>query len=181
MPLNRNESIKAKARLRVVIAADEEFRTAHPEWKALTTSILEEADEPFKDVFDLDLDAELFVEWRSDGSKSGEILDDLKNDFGHLTYDLIIGFTKDKDFTHGGIAYRYNSAPNGPGISVVRDKSSVSNAARTVQHEISHNFGLGHDSGNTKCVMNTNRDDTVWHKSHKKEFAGNIKWYTQKD
>ena len=155
---NSNSLFHALAPTRTVtilIAADEEYRAAHPDWKTITAQVVEKADNSFWAEHSINFVVTGYANWKSDGANSSALLADLNTEWKNNTqYDFVIGFTKDSKFTAGGIAYVYSSAPQS-GISVVLDQGTTS-TPYAIQHEWSHNYGLSHDASGSgiKCMMN---------------------------
>ena len=155
---NSNSLFHALAPTRTVtilIAADEEYRAAHPDWKTITAQVVEKADNSFWAEHSINFVVTGYANWKSDGANSSALLADLNTEWKNNTqYDFVIGFTKDSKFTAGGIAYVYSSAPQS-GISVVLDRGTTS-TPYAIQHEWSHNYGLSHDASGSgiKCMMN---------------------------
>ena len=122
---NSNSLFHALAPTRTVtilIAADEEYRAAHPDWKTITAQVVEKADNSFWAEHSINFVVTGYANWKSDGANSSALLADLNTEWKNNTqYDFVIGFTKDSKFTAGGIAYVYSSAPQS-GISVVLDQ-----------------------------------------------------------
>ena len=126
---NSNSLFHALAPTRTVtilIAADEEYRAAHPDWKTITAQVVEKADNSFWAEHSINFVVTGYANWKSDGANSSALLADLNTEWKNNTqYDFVIGFTKDSKFTAGGIAYVYSSAPQS-GISVVLDRGTTS-------------------------------------------------------
>ena len=126
---NSNSLFHALAPTRTVtilIATDEEYRIAHPDWKTITAQMVEKADNSFWAEHSINFVVTGYANWKSDGANSSALLADLNAEWKNNTqYDFVIGFTKDSKFTAGGIAYVYPSAPQS-GISVVLDRGTTS-------------------------------------------------------
>lgn len=182
-PIKANGSgqIDAAQRVTVLIAADEEYRRIHSDWQSLANQILEKADDGFIRDHNIDFEVTGYAEWESNGRDAGDILGDLKDEWDDLGYHFVVGLTADKDFQHGGLAYVYSKKPKGSAMSVIKDKDTVDSAFHSMQHELSHNFGLKHHSSGskTKCIMNTKYIKTVdyWESDHDKQIKKNKKWY----
>ncbi|MBW4085379.1 M12 family metallo-peptidase [Paenibacillus sp. S150] len=190
--LNKNVDVETKASVletgklvNVLVAVDEEYRSAHSDWQTRVSGIVESADDAFNQEFSIDLNITAYRYWFSDGNSATALLSNLAGDATD-TYDLVIGFTGESDFNGadggflGGIAYQYDSNPFYAGYSVVSDQS-LSGTAHAVQHEVSHNYGLGHDTTGTTpvCIMNygTMYSTTVWHSTHHDQLGTHKLWY----
>ncbi|MFC0525364.1 zinc-dependent metalloprotease [Pontibacillus salicampi] len=164
----------------VLIAADEEYRAAHSDWQTYTKNIIENADNGFTRDHNIDLEVKVFAEWSSQGNNANEILQDLDRDWNGEGYDFVVGFTRDSNFNSGGIAYVYPSAPNGSAVSVNLDQGAE-NTWHAAQHEISHNYGLGHDAQGSgiKCIMNYDYSYQVdyWGTEHDNQIEAHRNWY----
>ncbi|MGX5632666.1 zinc-dependent metalloprotease [Bacillus thuringiensis] len=180
---NSNSLFHALAPTRTVtilIAADEEYRAAHPDWKTITAQMVEKADNSFWAEHSINFVVTGYANWKSDGANSSALLADLNAEWKNNTqYDFVIGFTKDSKFTAGGIAYVYPSAPQS-GISVVLDQGTTS-TPYAIQHEWSHNYGLSHDASGSgiKCMMNYDYAYSVnyWDAAHDALIESHRNWY----
>ena len=180
---NSNSLFHALAPTRTVtilIAADEEYRAAHPDWKTITAQVVEKADNSFWAEHSINFVVTGYANWKSDGANSSALLADLNTEWKNNTqYDFVIGFTKDSKFTAGGIAYVYSSAPQS-GISVVLDRGTTS-TPYAIQHEWSHNYGLSHDASGSgiKCMMNYDYAYSVnyWDAAHDALIESHRNWY----
>ncbi|PHG62508.1 zinc-dependent metalloprotease [Bacillus toyonensis] len=164
----------------LLIAADEEYRAAHPDWKTITAQMVEKADNSFWAEHSINFVVTGYANWKSDGVNSSALLADLNTKWKNNTqYDFVIGFTKDSKFTAGGIAYVYSSAPQS-GISVVLDQGTTS-TPYAIQHEWSHNYGLSHDASGSgiKCMMNYDYAYSVndWDAAHDALIESHRNWY----
>ncbi|WP_144640840.1 zinc-dependent metalloprotease [Bacillus cereus] len=164
----------------ILIAADEEYRAAHPDWKTITAQMVEKADNSFWAEHNINFVVTGYANWKSDGANSSALLADLNTEWKNNTqYDFVIGFTKDSKFTAGGIAYVYSSAPQS-GISVVLDQGTTS-TPYAIQHEWSHNYGLSHDASGSgiKCMMNYDYAYSVnyWDAAHDALIESHRNWY----
>jgi hypothetical protein len=190
--IEKNIEFESKAALQqtgklvnVLVAVDEEYRSAHSDWQSRVSGIVESADDAFNQEFSIDLNITSYRYWFSEGNNASALLSDLKG-AGTDTYDLVIGFTGESDFYGdngkfiGGIAYEYDSNPFYAGYSLVSDQS-LSGTAHALQHEVSHNYGLSHDvEGPTPiCIMNygTIYSTTTWHSAHHDELGTHRLWY----
>ncbi|MFI8684651.1 zinc-dependent metalloprotease [Rossellomorea sp. NPDC077527] len=164
----------------VLVAVDEEYRAAHPDWQTLTTNIVEKADDGFTRDHGIDFEIKAFAQWDSNGNSASEILQDLDRDFNGNGYDFVAGFTRDVNFNSGGIAYVYPSAPNGSAISVNLDQGAE-NTWHAAQHEFSHNYGAGHDAQGSgiQCIMNYDYSYQVdyWDQEHDNEIEAHKTWF----
>lgn len=164
----------------ILIAADEEYRAAHPDWKTITAQMVEKADNSFWAEHSINFVVTGYANWKSDGVDSSALLADLNAEWKNNTqYDFVIGFTKDSKFTAGGIAYVYSAAPQS-GISVVLDQGTIS-TPYAIQHEWSHNYGLPHDASGSgiKCMMNYDYAYSVnyWDAAHDALIESHRNWY----
>lgn len=164
----------------ILIAADEEYRAAHPDWKTITTQMVEKADNSFWAEHDINFIVTGYANWKSDGANSSALLADLNAEWKNNTqYDFVIGFTKDNKFTAGGIAYVYSAAPQS-GISVVLDQGTTF-TPYAIQHEWSHNYGLSHDASGSGiiCMMNYDYVYSVnyWDAAHDALIESHRNWY----
>lgn len=165
-----------------VIAADEEYRARYPDWKQRTLNIVEQADNAFYRDHQVDFHVAGFQEWNSNGYNSSRLLEDLDRDLNRGQVDFVIGFTNDRYFDAGGIAYlQPTGGPGGSAVSVTKDMHP--NAIwHVVQHELSHNFGVPHDRHGRqyeKCIMNyyyTTKID-YWDEAHDQLIERNKFWY----
>jgi predicted Zn-dependent protease len=164
----------------VLAVADEEYKAAYPDWQSRIQSIVEKADDAFNRDHNIDFEVKGLGEWGSSGQNSEQILADLSKDWDGQGYDFVIGFTRDANFDAGGIGYVYNSEPFGSAISVNLDQGTA-NTAKATQHELSHNFGLGHDpqGSGIKCIMNYDYAYSVdyWDPEHNETIEKNKIWY----
>ncbi|MRG27861.1 hypothetical protein GIJ05_06750 [Laceyella tengchongensis] len=176
-------AVKSKNRVvTAVIAADEEYRRAYPDWQNRTKEIVEKADNAFIRDHQVDFKISGYLEWKSDGYNGEQILQDLDRDKNKGIYDFVIGFTKDAYFNYGGIAYMQpTGGPGGSAVSVTADMHP--NAIwHVVQHELSHNFGVPHDLHGPqyeRCIMNyyyTTQVD-IWDEKHNQIIERNKYWY----
>ncbi|MDK8179391.1 M12 family metallo-peptidase [Paenibacillus sp. UMB4589-SE434] len=166
----------------VGIKVDEEYRNKYWDWITRVRDIVEVADDAFNRDFNIDLSVKNIGYWMSSGNNDAELINELKG-YGTNEYDFVIGFTSDSKMDTQGVAFQYNSPPPGEAFSLILDQ----NAARTanaVQHELSHNYGLGHDSIDPNssypiCIMNygTVYSTTQWHTEHKNLLSGRTHWY----
>ncbi|UHA73614.1 zinc-dependent metalloprotease [Paenibacillus sp. 481] len=164
---------------RVLIAVDEEYRAKHPNWRNKTAAILEAADDPFNREYNIDLTTSAYKLWNSNGADSAALLYNLTGS-GNDPYDFVVGFTADPNFDAGGIAFVYNGKPRGAGYSVNLDQGD-SATAYAFQHEISHNYGLGHDpqGSGIVCIMNYDYSYSTktWDAAHKQTIRNNKHWF----
>ncbi|MDR6225706.1 zinc-dependent metalloprotease [Desmospora profundinema] len=171
--------------LTAIIAVDEEYRSAYPDWQDQTAKIVEQADQAFNRDHDIDIQVKGFMEWDSNGGNGEQLLNDLTSQSGqyHGSYDFVIGFTKDPRFNYGGIAWL--GPQNGTGVSITADMNADA-IWRVLQHELSHNFGLPHDEhgpNGPKCIMNyyyTTKID-YWDQEHNELIQKNKSWYGNKN
>lgn len=165
----------------VAIAADEEFRNTHgSNWTNRARDLVEEMDDAFNRDHSFDLDIKVFIGWNSSGSTEESILGDLRNDWGSVySYDFLIGFSNESDYDLGGMAYQYTSAPSTMAVSTVKGNQSYSGIWHAGQHELSHNFGLGHHTDSTNCIMNYDYLYSVdtWEATHDNLIEKNEAWY----
>ena len=114
-----------------------------------------------------------FFPWDSNGTTNSQILADLASDFSGLPDGLMVGFTRDSDFTAGGKAYVYSNDP-GLGFPVVYDQS-INSTMHALRHEISHNYGMGHDTDSSVCMMNYDYAYSVdyWDDHHETQLIDN--------
>ncbi|MFS0595092.1 zinc-dependent metalloprotease [Cytobacillus horneckiae] len=164
----------------VLAVADEEYRNKYPDWQNRVQSIVEKSDDAFNRDHNIDFEVKSIGEWESSGQNSEEILSNLSDAWDGNGYDFVVGFTDDRNFDAGGIAYVYGSKSNGSAISVNLDQGTAS-TAKAAQHEFSHNFGLGHDpqGSGIKCIMNYDYAYSVdyWDPSHAERIQLNKVWY----
>ncbi|WP_172200693.1 M12 family metallo-peptidase [Saccharibacillus qingshengii] len=170
---------------KVLVYGDEEYRSKYGnDWQKRAEAIVERADDEFNREFDIDLDIRSYGSWSSNGNNSNEILSDLRGS-GVTSYDFVIGFTGDNNFTKdgeliGGLAYRYTSNPTYGGYNVVSDQLQLT-TAHTLQHELSHNYSLEPDliTSGLICIMNyeTMYDTWNWHSAHREQLAVRSGWF----
>ncbi|OKP83158.1 hypothetical protein A3842_09150 [Paenibacillus sp. P3E] len=182
---SRTSVLQTGKLVNVLVAVDEEYRSAHSDWQTRVSSIVESADDAFNQEFSIDLNITAYRYWFSDGNNASSLLSNLKG-AGTDTYDLVIGFSGESDFYGagggfiGGIAYEYDSKPFYAGYSLVSDQS-LSGTAHAVQHEVSHNYSLGHDATAPTpiCIMNygTMYSTTTWDSAHHDELGTHKLWY----
>ncbi|MEK3686940.1 M12 family metallo-peptidase [Paenibacillus sp. FSL R10-2736] len=184
--LDKNIDVESKASalqtgklVNVLVAVDEEYRSAHSDWTTLVSSYLESADDPFNQEFSIDLNIAAYRLWYSDGNNASALLSNLKG-AGTDTYDLVIGFTGETDIDGGGQGYIYASKPPYAGYSFVTNQSATGQI-HALQHEVSHNYGLDHDAtaSTPSCIMNygTMYYTTVWHSDHHNQLGVRRLWY----
>ncbi|MDK8182328.1 M12 family metallo-peptidase [Paenibacillus sp. UMB4589-SE434] len=166
----------------VGIKVDEEYRNEYLDWITRVRDIVEAADDAFNRDFNIDLSVRNIGYWMSSGNNDAELINELKG-YGTDEYDFVIGFTADSKMNTEGVAFQYNSPPPGEAFSLVLDQDAA-RTANAVQHEISHNYGLGHDSTDPNstypvCIMNygTVYITTQWHTEHKNLLSGRTHWY----
>ncbi|BCB03657.1 zinc-dependent metalloprotease [Bacillus sp. KH172YL63] len=173
-------SASASRTVTVLIAADEEYRSAHPDWQTLTQDIVEKADDAFIRDHGIDFEISAFGEWGSEGNNASEILQDLDKDWNGQGFDFVVGFTRDVNFNSGGIAYVYPSSPNGSAMSVNLDQGAE-NTWHAAQHEFSHNYGLGHDpqGSGIECIMNYDYSYQIdyWDQDHDDLIQAHKGWF----
>lgn len=177
---SRNSIQAANRTVTVLAVADEEYRSAYPDWQTRIQTIVENSDDAFIRDQGIDFQVQAVGSWSSQGADSSQILADLSRDWSGRSYDFVVGFTKDANFDAGGIAYVYSSDPAGSAFSVNLDQG-ITNTAKAAQHEFSHNYGLGHDNQGSgiRCVMNYDYAYTVdyWHADHSSQIQRNKTWY----
>jgi hypothetical protein len=143
---------KARVNVDVYAVADEEYRAAYGNWQNRLYQIIETADNAYVRDFDINWIIQGYYSWTSNGGNSSAILGDLASDGSGLPDGLCMGFTRDSNFTAGGIAYVYSYDP-GTGYSVCLDQG-VSSTTYALRHEIGHNYGCSHDFDPVVCLMN---------------------------
>ncbi|WP_257348839.1 zinc-dependent metalloprotease [Pseudalkalibacillus decolorationis] len=173
------KSLAATRTVTVLAVADEEYRAKYSDWQSRIQNIIERADNAFNRDHAIDFQVKAIAQWSSQGGSSSQILQDVGRDFDGYGYDFVAGFTGDRNFTAGGIAYVYNSAPSGSALSVNLDQGSATSSA--AQHEFSHNFGLPHDAQGSgiRCIMNYDYSYSVdyWDAEHDAEIEQHEYWY----
>ncbi|KGX89715.1 peptidase M84 [Pontibacillus halophilus JSM 076056 = DSM 19796] len=166
----------------ILVAVDEEYRSAYSDWQTMTHEIVEKADDAFTRDHNIDFEVKAIAKWSSEGNNASEILSDLDRDFNGNGYDFVVGFTRDANFNSGGIAYVYPYDPNGSAISVNLDQGPT-NTWHAAQHEFSHNYGLGHDAQGSgiKCIMNYDYSYVIdyWGQEHNQMIQDHRDWYGQ--
>ncbi|MFV2046327.1 zinc-dependent metalloprotease [Metabacillus litoralis] len=165
--------------LYVLVAVDEEYRNTHEDWQIRAKEVVEQADDLFNNTFNIDFQVTAVGKWESDGLNSKEILQDLKSNWDNPEYDFIVGITLDENFTEGGIAPIYKEKPKKSAYSVVYDQGD--RTYQSLQHELSHNFGLSHhpEDSEIKCIMNYSflYKISEWDPDHLDQLKKNVKWY----
>lgn len=147
-----DENAKKAVVVNVYVVADEEYRAAHSDWQSRINQIVETADNSYYRDFQINWVIKGYYTWTSNGGNASAILSDLARDAGGLPNGLIMGFTADRNFEAGGIAYVYNSNPR-KGFSVCKDQG-VSSTISALRHEAGHNYGCSHDFDPVVCLMN---------------------------
>lgn len=164
----------------VLAVADAQYRAKYSDWQTRIVQIIEQADVMFNRDHDVDFVVEAVAPWTSSGSNSSQILSNLQSNFSGRSYKFVVGFTANSNFDAGGIAYVYNSKPNGSAFSVNLDQGTA-NTAKAATHEFSHNFGLNHDAQGSgiRCIMNYDYAYTVdvWDSAHNSQITKNKAWY----
>ncbi|MBM7587749.1 hypothetical protein JOC86_004323 [Bacillus pakistanensis] len=177
---DQSQAAAASKTVTVLAVADEEYRAAYSDWQSRVQQIIENADNAFIRDHGIDFQVKAVGNWSSQGGNSSQILSDLSRDWNGYDYDFVVGFTRDTNFTAGGIAYVYSSNPGGSAFSVNLDQG-VTNTSKAAQHEFSHNFGLGHDpqGSGIRCIMNYDYSYSVdyWHADHNAQIQRNKVWY----
>lgn len=140
------------ATVSVYAVADEEYRAQYANWTNKLYNIIETADNAYYRDFGINWVISGYYSWTSNGGNSSAILSDLASDGSGLPRGLCMGFTRDSNFTAGGIAYVYGSDP-GTGYSVCLDQGNTS-TVYALRHEIGHNYGASHDFDPVVCLMN---------------------------
>ncbi len=163
--------------VKVYAVADEEYRARHSDWVERVYNIIETADNAFFRDMLINWKIKGYYEWQSDGSTNSEILADLATDSSGLPDGIVIGFTRDANFTAGGKAYVYQNNP-GTGYSVNYDQN-VTSTTSAVRHEVGHNYGLGHDSDPTVCLMNYTYayDIDFFDSAHEQTIESRDNWF----
>ncbi|ATH93611.1 zinc-dependent metalloprotease [Bacillus glycinifermentans] len=164
----------------VLAVADAQYRAKYSDWQTRIVQIVEQADVMFNRDHSIDFVVEAVAPWTSSGSNSSQILSNLQRSFSGRNYKFVVGFTANSNFDAGGIAYVYNSKPNGSAFSVNLDQGTA-NTAKAATHEFSHNFGLNHDAQGSgiRCIMNYDYAYTVdvWDSAHNSQISRNKAWY----
>lgn len=167
--------------LSVLLVVDEEFRDSHPNWQFEAVKPLEKVNTQFEKQFNVNFQVKSLGEWESVGLDSEEILNDLNFKWNKYNFDFVIGITGDVNFEKGGAANIYSFPPKNSGISVVKDQGSKT--WQSLMHELSHNFGVGHDDIESEivCIMNYKYLYSVetWDQNHSDQIIQNMKWYTK--
>ena len=148
------EELTEAATVSVYAVADEEYRAAYSNWTSKLNNIIETADNAYYRDFRINWVIQGYYNWTSNGSSSSALLADLASDGAGLPNGLCMGFTRDSNFTAGGIAYVYSSNP-GTGYSICKDQGD-SSTIYALRHEAGHNYGCGHDptASSPVCMMN---------------------------
>ncbi|HDX9707889.1 TPA: hypothetical protein ROY17_005690 [Bacillus thuringiensis] len=147
--------------LTVLIAADEQYRKKHPDWKFYTRALLADGTRDFKEYFNIKYVPVQFLEWQSDGKDSNEILSDLSRDYGSyaqnkmkdtINFSLVIGFTANSNYeatTGGNTGDLISLAPNNGGSSAIITINDNRNYPKPIpdiiKHEVSHTYGVPDD------------------------------------
>ncbi|WP_394578566.1 zinc-dependent metalloprotease [Cytobacillus firmus] len=163
----------------VLLVVDQNYQKSYRNWKNKSKYVLEAADDVFFSQHNIDFQVKAYGSWNSQGKNSIEILNDLNRKWNHYDYDFIVGITANKNFEKGGAAIVYKMKPNKSAVSVVLDQGN--NTWKSLVHELSHNFGLDHDSKESKlaCFMNYEYLYQVktWDEKHFKQISENKKWF----
>ncbi|HDX9707072.1 TPA: hypothetical protein ROY17_004790 [Bacillus thuringiensis] len=157
--------------LTVLIAADEQFRKKHPDWKSYTKNLVEEGTKDFKEYYNIKYVPAQFLDWQSDGKSPGEILDDLSKDYGSyaqskmkdtINFSLVIGFTDNPNYGEvgGNAAELVSLSPNNGGesaiITINDDDRHPKPITQIIKHEVSHTYSVPNDDKSLQdSVMST--------------------------
>ncbi|WP_164931644.1 M12 family metallo-peptidase [Longirhabdus pacifica] len=142
-------------RVKVKIAADEEFRAAYGwYWKGYTYQVIERMDDALYRDFNINFTVDAWADWQTDGETASEITHELNQEMrDDENYDFVIGFTKDPNYS-GGIG---GQAIPWVGVNTLLDQYPDA-TWRASLHEVGHNYGLGHyhPNGEVDCIMGQN-------------------------
>jgi len=165
----------------VLVAVDEEYRNKHTNWQSLVAGVVEGADDAFNSEFNIDFTITGYRYWSSTGSDASQLLTNLKGS-GNEPYDFVIGFTAEPDFFGdsgylAGLTVTQYSAPSTAVYIAMYDQSIPSDNWHALQHEVSHNYSLQHDS--QMCIMNYNTmyATNSWDAAHRSQIAARVNWY----
>ncbi|HDX9707814.1 TPA: hypothetical protein ROY17_005608 [Bacillus thuringiensis] len=147
--------------LTVLIAADEQYRKKHPDWKSYTKALVSDGTRDFKEYYNIKYVPVQFLEWQSNGKDATEILYDLEKDYGSysqnkmkdtINFSLVIGFTANPDYepTTGGMAGgTVMLGPTNGGKSAVitiNDNNILERPIeQIIKHEVSHTYRVPDD------------------------------------
>ncbi|HDX9708045.1 TPA: hypothetical protein ROY17_005868 [Bacillus thuringiensis] len=147
-------------KLTVLIAADEQYRQKHPDWKFYTRAFVEDGTRDFKEYFNIQYVPVQFLEWQSDGKNSGEILDDLAKDYGSyaqnqmknsINFSLVVGFTGNPNYGNiaGNAGITVSLSPDNGGksaiIAINEDNRHAWSMAKRIKHEVTHTYTVPND------------------------------------
>ncbi|HDX9707063.1 TPA: hypothetical protein ROY17_004780 [Bacillus thuringiensis] len=157
--------------LTVLIAADEQYRKKHPDWRFYTKALVADGTRDFKEYFNIKYVPVQFLEWQSDGKGHEEIINDLVKDYGSysqnkmkdtINFSLVIGFTANPNYeptTGGNAGKTVRLIPNNGGSSAVITINDNTIAERPIEqiikHEVSHTYGVPDDKDTDGCVRNS--------------------------
>ena len=147
-----NASLVTQTRfyVKVVVAADEEFRSAHPNWKEWTEYYIEHIDDYFIQEFGIDFVVVSFVEYVSNDSLTEpyDLFYEMQKKVDKNDANIVVAFSKQYTGRIGGLGEL-------KGDDVIIFEDSPSYIDNVIQHELSHLFGaLDHNRGITNyCVM----------------------------
>jgi len=135
----------------VLVVADEEFQNRWGnQWQTQAKAIIEQADNAFQDQFDINLSvpAGNYAGWQSTDDKSLEqLLFEVKKQFPRPRGQIVIAFTGQFDAKYRGFALPRS------GVVIVQDEGIYEDDWITLQHEISHLFGVDDHQDYRTCLM----------------------------
>ncbi|HDX9707805.1 TPA: hypothetical protein ROY17_005597 [Bacillus thuringiensis] len=147
--------------LTVLIAADEQYRKKHPDWKSDTKALVSDGTKDFKEYYNIKYVPVQFLEWQSDGKGHEEIAKDLLNDYGSyaqnkmkdtINFSLVIGFTANPNYESdiGGNSGKYlmlGSTNGGKTATITINDNTTIDApiTDTIKHEVSHTYRVPDD------------------------------------
>ncbi|HDX9707792.1 TPA: hypothetical protein ROY17_005578 [Bacillus thuringiensis] len=157
--------------LTVLIAADEQYRKKHPDWKFYTKALVVDGTRDFKEYYNINYVPVQFLEWQSDGKNSYEIAMDLMNDYGSyaqnkmkdtINFSLVVGFTANPNYeatTGGNSGKTLMLGPNNGGKSAtmtINDNTILERPIeQIIKHEVSHTYRVPDDKSSEGCARNS--------------------------
>ncbi|HDX9707975.1 TPA: hypothetical protein ROY17_005787 [Bacillus thuringiensis] len=164
--------ILPEKKLTVLIAADEQYRQKHPDWKFYTRAFVEDGTRDFKEYFNIKYVPVQFLEWKSDGKDPEEILDDLAKDYGSyaqnqmknsINFSLVVGFIGNPNYGKigGNAGVTVSLSPDNGGKSAIiginEDNRHDFSMAKRIKHEVTHTYTVPNDPFDyRKSVMSSN-------------------------
>lgn len=151
--------------LTVLIAADEQYREAHPDWKELTVQLMAEGTKDFKEYYNIKYVPVEFFEWQSHGSDVTDIVYNFKDDYTAYiadhpeftnSFSVVVGFTANESYDNKGgvLPMTVGTEESKLAIPLVTIKDLPADDpdgfTNVIKHELSHTWGIPDDRGDLR-------------------------------